>query len=97
MQWNEERDILLLREMAAGGIFQTESGSREKGSSWQNITTNLNAYNDFIVTLCAVGDRFTNIIRKHKSKARKEFARFGLGGEELNEYEQLLEVLIEKV
>ena len=63
MQWNEERDILLLREMAGSGIFLKKSGSRERGNSWQNIAKNLNAYNDFIVTLRAVRDRFPNIMR----------------------------------
>ena len=85
MQWNEERDILLLREMAASGIFLKKSGSRERGNSWQNIAKNLNAHNDFIVTLRAVRDRFPNIMRKYKSKARKEIAASRLGEEEPNE------------
>ena len=72
MQWNEERDILLLCEMAASGIFQTKSGIRERGNSWQNIATNLNAYNDFIVTLCAVRDRYTNIMTAAKKKNQDE-------------------------
>ena len=57
--------MLLLREMAASGIFQTMSGSKKRGNSWQNIATNLNAYYDFIVTIYAVRDQFTNIIRKY--------------------------------
>ena len=82
--------------MAASGIFQTMSGSKKRGNSWQNIATNLNAYYDFIVNIHAVRDQFTNIIRKYKSNARKEVARTGLGGEELNQYEQLLEDPIER-
>ena len=35
-------------------------------------------------------------MQKYKSKARKEVAGSGLGGEELTEYKQLLEDLIEK-
>ena len=46
MQWDKERDILLLCEMAASDIFETKSGSRERRNSWQNIGTNLNAYQD---------------------------------------------------
>lgn len=46
MQWDKERDILLLCEMAASGIFETKSGSRERRNSWQNIGTNLNPYQD---------------------------------------------------
>ena len=77
--------------MAASRIFQTKSGNRERGNSWQNITTNLGAYNDFIVTLRAVRDRFITIMRKYKSKTKKEIVGTGLRGEELTEYEQLYE------
>ena len=56
MQQNEERDILHLLGMTASGVFQTNSGNRERGNSWQNIATNLNAYNDFIITLRATRD-----------------------------------------
>ena len=88
--------MLLLRDMAASGIFQAMSGSKKRGNSWQNIATNINAYYDFIITIHAVRDQLTNIMRKYKSHARKEIAGTGLGGEEFNQYEQLLEDLIER-
>ena len=39
MQLNEERDVILLREMAARGIFQYKVCSHERGNSWQEIVT----------------------------------------------------------
>lgn len=62
MQWNEDRDILLAREMVGSGICQTKSDSRERGNSWQ-----INTCNDFILTLTTVTDPFTNMMGKYKS------------------------------
>ena len=78
--------------------ISNKSGSRERGNSWQNIATNVNAYNDFILSLCAVRDQFIQVSCKNinLNKARKEIAGTGLGVEELTEYEQLLENLIER-
>ena len=92
MQWNEENDILLMREMAAVGIFQNKSGSRERGQIWQEIATALNNNPDFQVNL---RDHFTTIMKKHKAKTRKEVSATGLGGDEPTEYEIILEDLIE--
>ena len=73
MQWNEEKDLLLMREMASLGVFQHKSGSRERGQVWQQIATNLNGYPNFFVTLRAVRERFTTIIENIKLKSEKKF------------------------
>ena len=65
MQWNEEKDLLLMREMASLGVFQHKSGSRETGQVWQQISTNLKDYPNFSVTLGAVRERFMTIMRKY--------------------------------
>ena len=96
MQWNEEKDLILMGEMASLGVFQHKSGSREKGQVWQQIATNLNGYPNFSETPCAVRERFTTIMRKYKAKIRKEVQGTGLGGQELTEYETLPEDLIER-
>lgn len=62
MQWNEERDILLVCEMAASGICQTKSDSRERGNSWQ-----IDICNDFILTLTTAADPFPDMMGKYKS------------------------------
>ena len=96
MQWNEERDVILLREMAARGIFQYKAGSRERGNSWQEIATSLNSYENFFVSHRAVRDRFMTIMKRFKAKTRKEVAATGLGGDEPTEYEILVEDLTER-
>ena len=82
--------------MASLGVFQHKSGSREWGQVWQQVASNLNIYSNFSVTLHAVGELFTTIMRKYKAKIRKEVQGNGLGGQELTEYETMLEDLIER-
>ena len=91
MQRNEEKDLLLMREMVSLGVFQHKSGSKERGQVWQQITTNLNGYPNFSVTLRAVRERFTTIMRKYKAKIKKEVQGTGLGGQELTECETRIE------
>ena len=95
MQWNEEKDILLMRDMAAVGIFQHKSGSQERGQVWQEIASALNNYPDLIVNLRSIRDHFTTIMRRQKAKTRIEVGATGLGGDEPNEYKIILEDLIE--
>ena len=78
-----------MREMASLGVFKRKSGSRERDQVWQQITTNLNGYPNYSVTLRAIRERFTTIMRKYVQGT-------GLGGQELTEYETLLEDLIER-
>ena len=85
-----------MREMASLRVFQHKSGIRQRGQVWQQTATNLNGYPNFSVTLRAVKERSTTIIRKYKAKIRKEVQGTGFGGQELTEYETLLEDLIER-
>ena len=50
VQWNEERDRLLMQEMGSCGIFQHNSASRERGQFWQQFATNSN-YQDISLIL----------------------------------------------
>ena len=96
MSWTEEKDVLLMREMAAQGIFQFKSGSRERGTVWQAIAKNLNGHKDLFhsVTSRGVRDRFTLILRRYKAKNAEELKSTGEGSEdELSEYDLLLEEL----
>ena len=96
MSWTEEKDVLLMREMAAQGIFQFKSGSRERGTVWQAIAKNLNVHKDLFhsVTSRGVRDRFTLILRRYKAKNAEELKSTGEGREdELSEYDLLLEEL----
>lgn len=85
----------MMREMAAIGIFNHRSGSRERGQIWQTIATNLNNFEDFGgVTSRAVRDRFTTIMKKYKAQTNKDLKASGLGGDEPSEFENLMEDLI---
>lgn len=67
--------------MAASITFQIKFikfGSRERRKIWQNISSNLNAYNDFTVMLHAVRDQFTTIMRIYKSKGRNKIIKLVL-------------------
>ena len=70
MQWNEEKEVFMFREMAGKGIFDYKSGSRERGNLWQEIAYNLNNYEGFSVTARAIRDRFTSVMKKYKSISR---------------------------
>ena len=71
MSWMEEKDVLRMREMAAQGIFQFKSRSRERGTVWQAITKNLNGHKDLFhsVTLrvCCIRFTFTLIQPRFRS------------------------------
>ena len=85
-----------MREMAAQGIFQFKSGSRERGNVWQAIAKNLNGHKDLFnsVTSRGVRDRFTLILRRYKARNAKEIKSTGEGSEdEQSEYDLLLEEL----
>ena len=84
MQWSEDKDIILAREIAASEIFSHRSGSRERGLIWQLIADILNAYVElnFIVSGRSVRDRFTLLTRKHKSKTSKEIKGSGIAVED---------------
>ena len=85
-----------MREMAAKGIFQFKSGSRERGNVWQAVAKYLNGHKDLFNSVSSRGvrDIFTLISRKYKAKNAEEQKSTGGGSEdELNEYDLLLEEL----
>ena len=85
-----------MREMASKAIFESKSGSRERGAIWQNIADNLNKFQEFAVMARSLRDNFTTLMKKYKLKTRQLVWGIGLNGEELCENEQLLEDLIER-
>lgn len=97
MSWTKNKDIYLMREMAAQGIFNYRSCSRERGNVWQIIAQNLNCHRDLFEALTSRGarDRFTLISRRLKAKNAQEIKSTGGSGEQQTEYELLLEELIQ--
>ena len=94
MAWSDTMDLTMLREIAAGGVMQKKSKSRERGTAWQVVVNNLNPLPDFNVSVRSVRDRYYNIAKKYKLKMGKEKRATGGGGEEASEKEQLLEELM---
>jgi len=92
--WNEVKDIFLLREMVSQDIFTHKTGSRERGAVWQHIAKNLNTFEGFNVSPRGVRDRYSNISKKYKVQDNKDRQKTGIGGEELTEFEQLMEEVI---
>ena len=44
MVWSDEKDFVMLKEVAGEGVFNSKPGSRERDGSWQvvaNIARNL--------------------------------------------------------
>ena len=75
-------------------FFVHKSGSRECGQMWQAIATHLNTFEDFGISSRAPRDRFMTIMKKYKSQTNADLKRSGLGGEELGEFDNLMEDLI---
>lgn len=96
MTWVESKDLMLLRVVAAEGVFMHKFGSRERGKIWQAVASELNTYPGFNVTARSVRDRYTVLSRKHKTKNSQEQRESGGGGDkEPTEIEHILEDLIE--
>ena len=42
MEWTDDYDILLLREMIASELFQFKKGSPDRGKIWESLQERLN-------------------------------------------------------
>ena len=82
MQWTDEKDILMFRENIGEGVFDHKSGSRERGTAWQNVAANLNALDGFLLTARVVRDRVTNLLKKISVQNNSEKKLSGEGGAE---------------
>ena len=49
MQWNEAKDVLMMREVASEGVLQHKSGSKERGQGWQKVADVLNTLDGLTV------------------------------------------------
>ena len=89
MQWTDETDILMFREVVGAGVFYHKSGSRERGASWQN------AIDGFLLTARAVRNRGTNLLRKFSAQNNCEKKLSGEGEAEPTDYDTLLQDLVD--
>ncbi len=69
MVWTEQKDLSLLKEIAAEGVLTTKEKSRERGSGWQTVAENLCPVFKADLTSSSVRDPLLHIGQETKSKA----------------------------
>nr|XP_058952838.1 uncharacterized protein LOC131780239 [Pocillopora verrucosa] len=95
MVWNEEKDVKLLRAVAAEGVFiNSRAGSREKGELWQVAASSLVVERMPVISR-SVRDRFNILAKKWRIKVRQEERESGGGDKEMSEAEKLVELEME--
>ena len=94
MQWNDDKDVLLMREVLGKSVLILKPGSQERGQAWQRVADELNALDRFHLTGRTVRDRIMTLIKKFKVKISKDKNQTGEGGGEPSEFEVLVEEVI---
>ena len=98
MEWTDEHDILLLREMIASELFQFKKGGPDRGKIWESIHERLNKLDNpkfMIKEKRGVRVRWNLFQTKFKSTQREELRASGIDCE-LSEKDALIEELCEK-
>ena len=96
MVWNDEKDILLCREMLVVEPYQFKEKTKDRGSAWTQISENLNKVTGFNVNIRAVPERFQLLEKKYKKKNSEELKASGINTEE-SELDVLLEEIINRM
>ena len=95
MEWTDDHDILLLREMIASELFQFKKGSPDRGKIWESIQERLNKLDNpkfMIKEKRGVRDRWNLLQAKFKRTQREELQASGIDCEK----DTLIEELCEK-
>ena len=95
MEWTEQKDVMLAREILLCEPFRHRAGSKERGSVWSQIATNLNSHPGFTVSQRAVRDRYSILEKKAKKRKREIENGTGISPED-SELDLALEEIIEK-
>lgn len=98
MEWTDDHDILLLREMIATEFFQCKKGSPDRGKIWESIQERLNKLDNpkfMIKEKRGVRDRWNLLQAKFKRTQRGELQASGIDCE-LSEKDTLIEELCER-
>lgn len=95
MEWTENKDLLLAREILLCEPFKHKVGSKERGSAWSQVANNLNTHPGFTVTQRAVRDRFTVLERKAKKRKHEIETGTGISPED-SKLDLALEDIIER-
>ena len=98
MEWSDDHDILLLREMIASELFQFKKGSPDRGKIWESIQERLNKLDNpkFVMKeKRRVRDRWNLLQAKLKRMQREELQASGIDCE-LSEKDVPIEELCDK-
>ena len=69
MEWTEQKDVMLAREILLCEPFRYRVGSKERGSVWSQKATTLNTHPGFTVSQRDVRDRYS-ILEKKSQKTK---------------------------
>ena len=83
MDWSEDHDAVLCREVISCDLFQYKQGSREKGLCLEKIATSLNALEIpwFKVDPRSIRDRLKKLLGQYISKKNEEEKASGIAVE----------------
>ena len=97
MEWTEEHDIFLCREVLVLDPFQYPYRRKERGDVWGQLAIHLNSliHPQFKVSKRSVRDRLTLLQTRYKEKMKREEMASGIDCEE-SELDRALDEIIEK-
>ena len=99
MEWTEDHDVILLREILASDLFSFKKGSVARGERWESIAEKLNQVKTISFHLKdkrAVRDRWVLLQKKYKAKMHQEETASGISVDDMSEIDVLLEELVGK-
>lgn len=99
MEWTEEHDVLLLREILGSNVFVVKKGSPARGLAWEAIVESLNKIDSPKFQLKdrrAVGERWVLLRKKFTKKMSEEEKESGISVDDLTEREALIEELVSR-
>lgn len=94
MQWDENQDILTMRDVLWASVLIYKVGSKELGKGFQKVAETLNSIEGVQVTGRGIKDRTLTLQRKNKAKINKVGKASGLGGGKPSKFEILIEEII---
>lgn len=98
MDWSEDHDVVLLREIRVSELFSHKKGTVGRGDVWDKIVEQLNTIDCpkfHIKDKRSVRDRWKLLQKKFSQRMRQEEAASGIQVDELSEKDILIEELIE--
>lgn len=99
MEWTEEHDVLLLREILGSNVFVVKKGSPARGLAWEAIVESLNKIESPKFQLKdkrAVRERWVLLRKKFTKKMSEEEKESGISVDDLTEREALIEELVSR-